>query len=325
MRVALAVTLVISGCTQALDAGANRPRGLLPVDARNPIVLINDGHIDNWQGEYAVLLANGGGPKLAGIVVNTNKDWTDLGSNVAGWRNLVTAARASGLRDLPDPIASVNPPLVRPGNGDIDDTVGNRSEGARFIVDTSKRLGFPYRPLVLVTGGALTDVADAYLYDHTVVDRVVVVSSLGLPNDSGGGMGVPNGDSDPWAGTIVASRFRYIQVSAYYDQKTDIPDARVAELPDNPLGARIAGKQPGVFSWQPSSDQVGVLAVGIPEFVTTVVRVTPAGPTPAGATAGPDLTTDPAGSGWLVTGCDGAAATARLWDLLLALPDTAAP
>ena len=326
MRVAIAVALlVISGCTQTLDAGSTRPQGLLPVDARNPIVLVNDGFIDNWQGEYAVLLANAGGPKLAGIVVNTNKDWPELAPNVAGWRELVAAARASGLRDIPDPIASVNPPLVRPADGDIDATQGNRSEGARFIVDASQRLAFPYRPLVVVTGGALTDVADAYLFDRTVVERVVVVSSLGLQTDSGAGMAGPNGDADPWADAIVASRFRYIQVSAFYEQKLDVPEARFAELPDNPLGARIAAKQPGLFSWPPSSDQVGVLAVGIPEFVTAVDRVTPIGPTPAGATVGPELATDPAGSGWLVTGCDGAAATAKFWELLRALPSTAAP
>ena len=61
------------GCTQTLDAGSNRPHGRLPVDERNPIVLVNDGAHDNWQGEYAVLLANGGGPPLAGIIVNASR------------------------------------------------------------------------------------------------------------------------------------------------------------------------------------------------------------------------------------------------------------
>jgi hypothetical protein len=323
MRVVLAVALVISGCTQTYDAGSSGPRGRLPVDARNPMVLVNDGFVDNWQGEYAVLLANDGGPKLAGIVVNTNKDWPDVAANVVGWRKLVAAAIASGLQGIPDPIASVASPLVRPANGDIDATQANRSEGASFIVNESKRLALPYRPLVVVTGGTLTDVADAYLIDRTVVERVVVVSSLGLPTASGAEMALPNGDADPWADTIVVSRFRYIQVSAFYEQKLDVPEARFAELPDNPLGARIAAKQAGLFSWPPASDQVGVVAVGIPEFVTTVVRVTPTAPTTAGATAGPDLATDPAGSGWLVTECDGAAATARFWELLRALRTTA--
>lgn len=316
-HVLLTLAVVAAGCTQTLDAGSNRPHGRLPVDERNPIVLVNDGAADNWQGEYAVLLANGGGPPLAGIVVNASTPWPDLDVNVAGWRELVSAARASGLRNIPDPIASVGPPLVRPASGEIDATPSNRSEGARLIVDVSKRLGLPYRPLVVVTGGALTDVADAYLLDRTVAERIVVVSSLGLVNGSGAGMGNPNGQEDPWADTIVASRLRYVQVSAFYSQLDDVPPASVSRLPANPLGARIAAKQPNLWEWPPASDQVAVLAVGIPRFATEVQRVTVAPPVVAGATAGPDLAIDAGGAGWLVTGCDGSAAATRLWALLM--------
>ena len=177
---------------------------------------------------------------------------------MAGWRELVSAARDSGLRNIPDPIASVGPPLVRPASGEIDATSPNRSEGARFIVDASKRLGLPYRPLVVVTGGALTDVADAYLLDPTVAERVFVVSSLGVLSASGAQMGNPNGNEDPWADTIVASRLRYVQVSAFYNQLNDVPASSVSRLPANPLGARIAAKQPNLWEWPPASDQVAV-------------------------------------------------------------------
>ena len=317
-HVLLAVAVVAGGCTQTLDAGSNRPHGRLPVDERNPIVLVNDGAGDNWQGEYAVLLANGGGPPLAGIVVNRSMSWPNLDANVAGWRELVSAARASGLRNIPDPIASVGPPLTRPANGDIDATPANRSEGARFIVDASTRLSLPYRPLVVATGSGLTDVADAYLIDPTVVERVVVVSSLGLLGGAGAGMGIPNGHEDPWADTIVASRFRYVQVSAFYSQLDDVPAASVSRLPANPLGERIAAKQPNLWEWEPASDQVAVVAVGIPSFATEVQRVTAAPPVVAGATAGPDLAIDVDGAGWLVTGCDRSVAATQLWELLMA-------
>ena len=313
----LMLAVVEGGCTQTLDAGSNRPHGRLPVDERNPIVLVNDGAADNWQGEYAVLLANGGGPPLAGIVVNASKAWPELDVNVAGWRELVSAAHASGLRNIPDPIASVGPPLVRPASGEIDATPTNRSEGARLIVDVSRRLSLPYRPLVVVTGGALTDVADAYLLDRTVAERIVVVSSLGLVNGSGAGMGLPNGEEDPWADTIVASRFRYVQVSAFYDQLTDVPAADFSRLPASPLAARIVAKQPNLWQWPPASDQVAVAAVGIASFVTEVQRVTAGPPVGAGATVGPDLAIDTEGAGWLVSGCEGSAATTRLWELLL--------
>ena len=319
--------LAACGCTETLDAGHHRPHGLLPVDQRNSLIVVNDGAYDNWFGEYAVLLAGGGG-KLAGIVVNASPDWPDMAKNVDGWRGLVAAARASGLENLPDPIASVESPLVMPASGEVDDTQPNRSEGARFIVDVSKRLGLPYRPLVVATGGALTDVADAYLIDPTVTERVVVVSSLGSVSSAGGAMGIPNGDGDPWADTIVTRRFRYVQVSAFYDQLTDVADADVARLPDNALGSWIASKQPNLWHWSPASDQVAVLAAALPTFVTAVQRVSPAPPsdvdadagtdTDAGAAAstGPDLVSDPQGTGLLVTDCDGESATARFWEAL---------
>jgi hypothetical protein len=317
---AISLAVVIAGCTETLDAGSTGPHGLLPVDERNPIVLVNDGPNDNWQGEYAVLLANGGGPKLAGIVVDASSPWPDIQANIAGWRDLVGAARASGLQNIPDPIASIGAPLVRPASGDISATQPNRSEGARLILDASTRLGLPHRPLVVVTGGALTDVADAYLIDPTVTERVIVVASLGLVTTTGAGMSSPNGELDPWADTIVTARFRYVQVSAFYDQGTDVPASDLAQLPANALGARIAAKQPNLWQWSPASDQVSVLAVGIPGFVTAVQRVTPAGSVAATATAGPDLVNDTNGAGWLVTACDGATATTRLWQLLLGAP-----
>jgi hypothetical protein len=288
----------------------------LPVDERNPIVLVNDGPIDNWSGEYAVLLALGG-VKFAGIVVNSNVDWPDIQSNIDGWRDLISAARASGVKNLPDPIASVGSPLVMPDSGDIDDTQGNRSEGARFIVEVSKRLALPYRPIVIATGGALTDVADAYLVDPAVTERVVVVSSLGSVSAEGGGMGLPNGVHDPWADKIVVERFRYVQVSAFYDQLTDVPASSIPDLPSNELGAWIASKQPNLWDWMPASDQVSVLAAALPTFATVVERVSPGALSDAASTSGPDLLTDTAGPAWLVTECDGAAATERFWENLL--------
>lgn len=315
-RTVLVVVAAVVGCTNTRDLGSSGPRGRLPVDARNPIVLMNDSASDNWQGEYAVLLANAGGPKLAGLIVNTSRNWTNLDENVAGWRGLVAAARSSGLRDIPDPMASVGPPLTRPSNGQIESTLPNRSEGARWLVENSSDLSLSYRPLVVVTGGRLTDVADAYLMDETVADRVVVVSSLGSTTAGGAAMGPPNGEMDPWADAIVAARFRFVQVSAFYDQSTDVPASRVAELPANALGAWIAAKQPQIWRLAEAADQVAVIAVGVSSFAVAVDTVAPAGLIGAGATAGPDLIKDPDGSAWLVTASAGAAATERFWQML---------
>jgi hypothetical protein len=300
-----------------LDAGLDSPHGLLPVDERNPVIISNDSPGDNWQGVYAVLLSNSGGPALAGIIINESIYWPDLDANNAGWRNLVTAARASGLRDIPDPIASVGRPLARPSDGNLDATVPNRSEGARLIVEASARLSLPYRPLVVVTGGRLTDVADAYLIDKSVVDRVVVVSSLGSISTPGGTMGEPNGELDPWADWIVAQRFRFVQVSAFYDQTGDVRSSQLSSLPQNPLGQLIASQQPNIRNLATAADQVSILAVALPKFVVAVQRASQNPAASFDSTTGPALVPDVNGRVWLVTSSDGALATARLWQLLL--------
>ena len=316
--------LFAAGCSENLDAGSSQPHGLLPVDERNPLVLVDDGTTDNWGTEYAVLLANAGGSPLAGIVVGASGPWPSLDTNVAGTRSLVAAARQSGLKNVPDPIASIGEVLKRPASGDIDATLANRSEGALFIVDASRRLARSYRPLVIATGGRLTDVADAYLIDHTVTERVVVVASLGSLSTSGAAMGAPNGEMDAWADTIVATRFRYIQVSAFYDQLADIPASRLSELPANAFGSWMAAKQPNIWTIPEAADQVAVLAVSFPAFVTNVARISVADSADSGANEGPTLIDAPNGPGWLVRQTDGPAAAKRMWSILLN-PATFAP
>jgi hypothetical protein len=298
---------------------------MLPVDARNPIILDNDGWTDNWQGEYAALLASNAGPPLAGIIVNKTSYWTDGALNTSGWKRLVAAARASGLRDIPEITPSAGTPLVRPANGKVDSTVPNDATGARLIVDLSRQLGTTRRPLVVVCGSGLTNVADAYLIDHTVVDRVVVVAALGgYAMLNGGNMAAPNGELDPWADWIVAQRFTYIQVSAFYNQINDVTDAQIPNLPQNSLGAWMADKITNIFAVPAAADQVAVLAVGLPSFVGAVQRAVPDTSGPYDSKQGPPLKLDPAGNVYIVTQVAAPLAASELWRMLLT-PDTYLP
>jgi hypothetical protein len=302
-----------AACGGTLDAGSD-VYGLLPVDKRNPIILTNDSFRENWQGEYAILLANTGGPALVGIIVNSSPPWPDIDANLLGWKQMVQAAHDSGLRNIPDPIPSVGAKLVRPSDGNIDVTQSNGSAGANLIIEKSRQLSRPYRPLVVVTGTRLTDVADAYLIDNTLPDRVVVVSELGTTTSGGGEMGMPNGEMDMWADIIVTKKFHYIQVSAYYDQLTDVPSSLLSQLPENTFTTWIASKQPNIWNDQLAADQVGVAAVAIPGFVTQVEHVTQQGVTAANY---PALVADDAGPNLLVTSSVGALATAQFWKALL--------
>jgi hypothetical protein len=313
----LGLGLSAAGCGKTLDAGHDVPHGLLPVDERNPVILENDGWSDNWSGEYAALLANHGGPPLAGIIVDGTRYWPDAGSNLTGWNRLVQAARASGLQNIPDAIMSTGMPLVRPPDGQIDSTLPNRSAGAQLILDVARRLSVPSRPVVVMADGPLTNVADAYLIDHTVVDRVVVVAVLGSYAAPNGIMGGPNGDLDLWANWIVAQRFRYVQVSAYYDQTGDVATADLGKLPSNPLGAWIADKQPNVFKITTASDQVSVLSVGLRGFAVGVIRAAPDVSGGFDTMRGLPLVPATDGNVWLVTQIAAPLAASHLWQWLL--------
>jgi hypothetical protein len=313
----LGIAMVAAGCGGTLDAGRDVSHGILPVDERNPVILVNDGWSDNWFGEYAILLANSGGPPLAGIVAVPTTYWPVVNDNAAGWRNLVTAGRASGLQGIPDVTASAGAPLPRPADGQIDSTAPNRSAGAQLIVDISRRLSLPARPVVALVAAPLTVVADAYLIDPTVVDRVVVVAVLGSYSAPNGFMNGPNGDLDPWAGWIVAQRFRYVQVSAYYDQAGDVTSADLPSLPQNPLGTFMAGKHPNIFDVPTASDQILPLAVGLPKFAVGIQQVAPDISAGFDAMQGPTLRPDAGGNAWVVTQIAPPLAGARLWQMLL--------
>ena len=126
-------------------------------------------------------------------------------------------------------------------------------------------------------------------------------------------MSNPNGEMDPWADAIVTAPLPFVQVSAYYDQLTDVPASSVPQLPANPFGAWIAAKQPNIWSLPQSADQVA-------DHRRAAFRRSPSpssGSQPAstvgqGATAGPELAANVNGPGWLVTQSKASAATCAL-------------
>jgi hypothetical protein len=305
------LALGLFGCTGQLDAGSNAPHGALPVDERSAIVIVNDGPRDNWQGEYAAVLASSRRVKWVGMVVNSSPIYPALAENVTGFRSMVEAARSSRMQGVPDVTASVSPILVRPASGVIEDTAPNRSEGARLILDAAQRYGSAAHPLVIATGSAVTDAADAYLMDPTLPERAVVVSSLGNIDETGVYSGDPNGNIDVWATTIVSSRMRYVQLNGFYDQLLDLPEERVADLPKNPFGAWMAEKRPAILDLISACDQISVLAAALPWFATGVTRMSAQFSEDI-----PQLLPDAAGQIWHVSQSDSERARTELWAAL---------
>jgi len=313
-------TLAGLGCGGTLDAGHDRPKGLLPVDYRNPVIILQDDWSGDWLGELALLFASTGTLTVAGVVVNsTSNYWPDLAANTAGWTNLVEAARSSGLTNLPSITSSTGKVLVPPSNGSIESTKPNNSEGANFIINKSRELSQPFRPLVVVSGTSLTELADAYLLDPAVAERVVVVAALGSYKTPNGELGVPNGNVDPWATWIVSQKYPFIQVGTYYDQTTDVTAEQVASgnLPQNQLGNFMAKKQPKILTAVSACDQVALLSVALPQFAAEAARVSADVSAGFDETKGTVLVPDQKGDDMVVTKIQGPLARSELWRMLL--------
>jgi hypothetical protein len=287
---------------------------VFPVGPDSPVLVNNDGPIDNWQGEYAVLLAQTG-LDLRGIVINDSIVWDELDSNLSGWQSMLDAALESGMQGLPSLTSSTGPPLVRPASGEIDDTVPNNSEGAQFIIEQALGLDAEDPPLALVVGGRLTDMADAYLVAPEIAKRVGVIASLGETQGAGALRGIPNGEMDLWSYEIVIERLRYVQVSGRYDQKESVTSDRLSDLPDNPFGAWLSEKSSGI--WEAiASDQVALLTVAVPGFAEQVDRAERSGTATLGFGDTPRLAIGTGADDWLVSSVDGELATQTLWELL---------
>jgi hypothetical protein len=106
---------------------------------------------------------------------------------------------------------------------------------SRFIVEAAQ-LATPEDPLVIVTGGQLTTVANAYLLDPSIADRVVVSGIFGVQAPG------YNAGLDEWAWKIALARFRVLAVpvgppgdrGTVYMKPPQVPKDRIrTELPQN--------------------------------------------------------------------------------------------
>jgi hypothetical protein len=104
---------------------------------------------------------------------------------------------------------------------------------------------------------------------------------------------------------------RYAQINGFYDQLLDLPEERVAELPQNSFGAWMAQKRPEILDLISACDQVSVLAAALPWFAVSVTRMS-AQPSEDIPLLRPDVE----GQIWHVSQSDSARARSELWGAL---------
>lgn len=216
----------------------------LPYDNTNPIIYDKDEVINCYMDDYIMALASTGDINLVAMITSStiqpyNKHVTaqDYERMVVQRAEGVNHARASGLYNIPDPIAGPKRHLEKPPLGRIEDTQPIGAPGSWLIVSEAKK-ATPEKPLVVVMGGALTVASDAYLLDNSIADKVVVAWSGGTTD----GMEDYNGWADAWAACIVLQKLRLVQFPAF-QAVPYVPKSRLFELPATELRQWMINKQ----------------------------------------------------------------------------------
>ncbi len=196
---------------------------------------------------------------------------------VKGREMIMDLATASGLQNLPELFSGTNRKLVRPENNRIEDTKPLDIDGSHFIVKIAGKCSFS-KPLVIITGGQLTSVANAYLLDPSIAEKIVFMGIFGAEAiDYNAGL-------DAWAWTIILAKFRVAAIpigppgnrGVVYMKPPEVPKERILnELDQNIPFFKWMYEKDHPTNWLPAeSDYDGHPAILItrPDYVTQWTR-----------------------------------------------------
>ena len=237
------------------------------------ILFTNDGDIDVYGIEYAMALASSGEIDLVGIVADcgSGTGGNDPEPYVKTWEygkreydDIVGKAIRSGMINIPSPVAGSHWALERPASGEIADTIPIDTPGSRLIIEKANE-ATPENPLYIVTGGPLTSVADAYLINPSIADKIIVVSVLGDEDEMSG----YNAAIDYWATYIVLEKLQSIQCQETkflpIVMKADLP---ISDIPDTELRRFMIHKDPyGVNIEGRGGDTAPLLSLICPDYI----------------------------------------------------------
>ncbi len=234
-----APTVVLLAAVPAL-AIQNEPLGY---DGTNPVIYDNDGCLESGFTDLEVMaLASAGRINLRGIITTCSYGEWDRGNQplpeaelIRERQEFIEKGRRSGFRNIPDCSAGPSVSLRRPASGRIEDTKPIDTPGSRLIVSEAKKASAA-KPLVIVMGGQATAVADAWLLDNSIADKVLVAWAAGM--ESGSEMTSKNEYNmwiDPWAACVVLEKLRVVMFPGGSQMWADTPKSRLWELPDTEI------------------------------------------------------------------------------------------
>jgi hypothetical protein len=199
----------------------------------NPILYDNDWWFDVFDNNYLWAQVHLGNARLVGNVVSRDMwDWQkgylySMDQCMKDAQKALDLARKSGLRNIPDITPGSDRVLERPESGKISDTQPHPTPGSRLMVQEARKAS-PEKPLLIISGGPLTTVANALLTDPGIAPNIVVFNLTVAGGYNG---------KDGWSAWIVANKARLVDwaTGSFWDKNSVFTPADFEKLPANPF------------------------------------------------------------------------------------------
>ena len=267
-------TRSIAGTTESENPELPDP---LRVNRTNPFFYSNDIPTDNFNGELALAMASDAeGIDLRGYLHefpvvpwwdDTQKYQRTRERYVRHHQRCWRKAEQSGFSTLPPVEYGLYQRHEKPDSGAIGDTTPIGSAGTDAIVEAANS-ATREKPLVIAVGGPLCTVADAYLTDPSIRDKVIVFWRFRREG------GEWNEFLSGWSATVVTRRLATVFCPAKGGPL--VRESRVKmEFPDEPLKQYMltkvydgTGENPlaGGQKWE--GDAISILSPAHPETRT---------------------------------------------------------
>jgi hypothetical protein len=202
---------------------------ILGLDSTNPVIFDNERWDNSPDDEYIWAKASAGSLNLRGTIVT--RDF-HLGlaqeEQLRKGRLELREARMAGFANLPELTPGASSMLAWPSSGNLEDITPIRSAGSDLIVAEAKK-ATPEKPLLVVVGGPLTTVAQAWLTDTSIATRMIVagVFTYKLHPD------------DTVANYLVARKCRYLQWGRQYVWSGKPDTSLIRSIPPTLMGDRL--------------------------------------------------------------------------------------
>jgi hypothetical protein len=202
------------------------------VDSTNPVIFDNERWDNGVDNEFIWAKASLGKLDLRGDIVTADVQTgqNTVAAQMAAAREELRLATLAGMHGIPEFTAGAEARLVLPPSGRIEDILPLPSAGSDLIVAEARK-ATPEKPLLVVAGGPLTTVAQAYLTDPSIASRMVVASVFTYNLQS----------RDSAANYLVAKKCRYVQWGRNYTWAGKQDTTRLKDIPLTRMGEKLRG------------------------------------------------------------------------------------